>query len=165
MNSNLIQSDSEPHWRYTEVALNPMTHSIFAAVPIYLFSCCSMEGPKGDPHSGHTSSTFHFYINMCILESNPRSTTAVAIYKADRLKVEHWCVTYLSSLCKTNRARCLLVTIISMTTMLMEMIVTMPTASTPATAATLLLSEDRLATNTKGNRDNHQVKATVHLHR
>jgi len=84
MNSNLIQSDSEPHWRYTEVALNPVTHSIFAAVAIYLFSCCSMEGPKGDPHSGHTSSTFHLYINMCIpileaLYSNPRSPIAVSI--------------------------------------------------------------------------------------
>ena len=86
---------------------------------------------------------------MCILESNPRSTTAVAIYKADRLKVEHWCFTYLSSLCKTNQARCLLAAIIRVTTMLMEMIMTLHTASTPATAPTEL-SEDRVVTNTKG---------------
>jgi len=37
-----------------------------------------------------------------------------------------------------------------MTTMLMEMTVTLPTASTPATAPTLLLSEDRVVTNTMG---------------
>ena len=53
--------------------------------------------------------------------------------------MEYQCFPYPSSLCKSNRARWFLVTIITMMTILMEMIVTLPTAASAPTIAPMLL--------------------------
>jgi len=56
-------------------------------------------------------------------------------------KTEYWCFPYLTSLCKSNRARWLLVTIITTMMIPNKMIVTLPNAAAaPAIAPAMLLS-------------------------